>query len=70
MKFKSQDLISNSYPPHSHKAVFVWVEGPKIMLNLKNIENDAVISSFLILIFFLKNNAPSPENFPEQVPKI
>ena len=41
---KSQGLISDSYP-HSHKAVSVWGEGPKIFFffNLvKNKENDAV----------------------------
>ena len=43
----SQELITDSYP-HSHKAVSVWNEGHKKyffknqMLNLKNIENDAV----------------------------
>ena len=46
VEFKSQELISDSYP-HSHKAVFVWGEGPKIfffnlMLNLKNNENNTV----------------------------
>ena len=46
-EFKSQELISYSYP-HSHKAVSVWREGPKIyiffnlMLNLKNNENNGV----------------------------
>ena len=41
------ELITESYS-HSHKAVSVWGEGPKIylrknlMLNLKNNENDVV----------------------------
>ena len=41
------ELISDSYP-HSHKAVSIWGEVPKIyfffnlMLNLSNNENDAV----------------------------
>ena len=45
--FKSQDLISDSYP-HSHKAVSVWGRRSQniyffnLMLNLKNKENDAV----------------------------
>ena len=48
--FLSQELISESYP-HSHKAVSVWREDPKIyffnlMLNSKNNENVAVFDEF------------------------
>ena len=47
LEFKSQDLISDSYP-HLHKAVYVWgrksenIFFKNLMLNLKNNENDAI----------------------------
>ena len=34
VEIKSQDLISDSYP-HSHKALSVWGEGPKIYIFFK-----------------------------------
>ena len=67
MEFKSQDLISDSYS-HSHKAVSVWGEGPKIyfflnlMLNLKN--NETYIRSRNEIKF---QGAIKMNNFPKRV---
>ena len=38
LSFKSQDLISDSYP-HSYKAVSIWGEDPKIYLKKSNDES-------------------------------